>query len=117
MMAERVVLKYALHTELVCIKEIIYLQAAGSSTHLHMMQNGQVVSTKQSGNLGKYEEQLPSCFMRIRDNVIINLHYVKRFTTDRSIFLDIPTLPSFVVPKKRWPEVKSRLSGQLVISF
>lgn len=68
----------------------VYLQAGGSTTTFVNLQNKPLVICH---NLGYFEQELPSCFVRVHKSYIISLHHLLSIGTDHTIRLALPHHP------------------------
>jgi len=89
---DRIVVEGLNYTEIVQMKDIVYLEASGRYTYIFLNSVGlnPICSTK---NLGEFEKKLqPNAdFFRIHRNKILNLNYVQRiFKKDYSFVLFSP---------------------------
>jgi two-component system LytT family response regulator len=102
---DRIVIEGLNYTEIVQLKDIVYLEASGRYTYIFLNSVGfnPICSTK---NLGEFEKKLLSNpdFFRIHRNKILNLNYVQRiFKKDYSFVLFSPFEKQFA-SKDRFKE-------------
>ena len=79
-------------TEIVLLGNIVYFEAAGRYTYIHLINNS-LRPICSSVNIGEYEKRLTGHpdFFRVHRNMIININFILRFSKkDRSLILPEP---------------------------
>ena len=98
------------------VNRIRFLKADGNYTQVYYYdEQGQEKHSLQSGNIGKYALIIQYGFVFLRRNIIVNRSMVVKHGKDHTVTLSCGE--TFIVPKKKWTEVKTLLSRQLVIPF
>jgi two-component system, LytTR family, response regulator len=99
---EKMVIDGMNYTEVVQIKDIVYMEASGRYTYIYVAPAGNQPICSTS-NLGEYEKQLNGHpdFFRIHRTTILNINYVLRFSKkDHSIILPPPYAKLFASKEK-----------------
>lgn len=87
-------------------RNILYLEAYGNYTKLHLADSGLILSSQ---TLGEYEKRLDKdLFLRVHRSYIVNLEYTKN-AMFRNDMLIIENRISIPIPKKRQHELKTRI--------
>jgi two-component system LytT family response regulator len=102
---EKIIIDGVNYTEVIQIKDIVYMEASGRYTYVYVNFNG-AKPICSSVNIGEYERKLKvnSDFFRVHRNMIININYIQRFSKkDHSIILSPPYEKQFA-SKDRFKE-------------
>ncbi len=95
----RITLHHLQGFKIISVAEIIYLEADGNYTIFHMQNNEKIVVSK---GMGEYEQLLDeNIFIRVHKSFIINLFYLKEYSTVDGYFAMLSDGANVIISRRR----------------
>lgn len=90
------------------VEKIKYLEADGNYSILHLSRLEKIISSK---SIGEFEKILdPEIFCRIHKSTLINLNYLRGFTSYQGFFAILDDSTKLSVSRRRFPEFREMVS-------
>lgn len=100
------------YNEVVDISEIVWIEAEGRKTVVHI-KGGKIFNSNSS--IGYFEEQLLSHnrFIRIHRSEIINLDFVERYSVKERLIVIQDPVPNHFASKERFPDFLRKIENEV----
>jgi two-component system LytT family response regulator len=93
--------------QMVDVSDLMYLEANNSYTNLHLVGEHQILTTR---TLGEFERILDNPeFYRIHKSVMINLNYLKGFSSYQGYFAELKDGSRLMISRRRLVEFRDRV--------
>lgn len=108
----QLVLKEKDYSEIVNVKDILFVEAQGSYADVHFLKEGMEKNILMSYSVAEYEELLPvSLFYRIHRSYLVNCQYIKGIVKEETPFIILQDKYRLPIGRRRYAELLSFLKA------